>query len=119
MVAVWLAATAVAGRSWWQVAAAPYHAWLAMWHLAAAGSVLLAAATIAPVAIPLGLLVGALAWSRRIYAMETGTGGLPPAPRPPSTGGSGGTRSAPPGPGSPRPARCRCSPATGPSWPAP
>src|SRR5262249_58394456 len=66
-------------QSWWQVAAAPYLAWLAMWRQAAAGSVVLAAATIAPVAIPLGLLVGALVWSRRIYAMRTGTGGLSPS----------------------------------------
>jgi hypothetical protein len=78
MLAAWVVATAVATRSWRQVAAAPYLAWLAMWHLAAAGSVLLAAVTIAPVAIPLGLVVGALAWSRRIYAMRTGTGGLSP-----------------------------------------
>ena len=78
MLAVWVAATAAAAQSWWQVAAAPYRAWLAMWHLATAGSVLLAAVTIAPVAIPLGLLVGALAWSRRILAMQTGTGGLTP-----------------------------------------
>src|SRR5215472_1175015 len=49
-----------------------------MCHLAAAGSVLLAAVTIAPVAVPLGLLAGALAWSRRVYAMRTGTGGLSP-----------------------------------------
>ena len=78
MVAAWLAATASATRSWRQVAAAPYLAWLAMWHLAAAGSIVLAAMTIAPVAIPLGLAVGALAWAWRIYAMETGTGGLSP-----------------------------------------
>ena len=78
MLAVWVAATAAAAQSWWQVAAAPYRAWLAMWHLATAGSVLLAAVTIAPVAVPLGLLVGALAWSRRILAMQTGTGGLTP-----------------------------------------
>ncbi|HSS90276.1 MAG TPA: hypothetical protein VLL69_13230, partial [Streptosporangiaceae bacterium] len=78
MLAVWVAATAAAAQSWWQVAAAPYRAWLSMWHLATAGSVLLAAVTIAPVAVPLGLLVGALAWSRRILAMETGTGGLTP-----------------------------------------
>ena len=38
----------------------------------------LAATTIAPVAIPLGLAVGGLIWSRRIYAMETGTGGIFP-----------------------------------------
>ncbi|HYA51760.1 MAG TPA: hypothetical protein VEG33_11365 [Streptosporangiaceae bacterium] len=78
MVAVWVAATVADAQSWWQVAAAPYRAWLAMWHLAAAGSVLRAAVTIAPVAVPLGLLVGALAWSRRILAMQTGTGGLTP-----------------------------------------
>jgi hypothetical protein len=79
MVAVWLAATAAAAPSWRQVAAAPYLAWLAMWHLAAAGSVVLAALTIAPVAVPLGLAAGGLAWSRRIYAMQTGTGGLSPS----------------------------------------
>jgi hypothetical protein len=78
MLAVWVAATAAAAQSWWQVVAAPYRAWLSMWHLATAGSVLLAAVTIAPVAVPLGLLVGALAWSRRILAMQTGTGGLTP-----------------------------------------
>jgi hypothetical protein len=78
MLAVWVAATALTARSWPPVAAAPYLAWRAMWHLAAAGSVLRAAVTIAPVAIPLGLVVGALAWSRRIYAMRTGTGGLSP-----------------------------------------
>ncbi|HEY6278768.1 MAG TPA: hypothetical protein VIX86_20850 [Streptosporangiaceae bacterium] len=76
MVAVWLAATAAAARSWPRVAAAPYLAWLAMWHQAAAGSVALAAVTIAPVAVPLGLVAGGLAWSRRIYAMQTGAGGL-------------------------------------------
>jgi hypothetical protein len=78
MVAVWLAATAVATRSWPRVAAAPYLAWLAMWHEAAAGSVVLAAVTIAPVAVPLGMVAGGLAWSRRIYAMQTGAGGLSP-----------------------------------------
>ena len=79
MLAVWAVATAAAAQSWWQLAAAPYLAWLAMWRLAAAGSVLLAALTIAPLAIPLGLVVGGLAWSRRIHAMRTGTGGLSPA----------------------------------------
>src|SRR5262249_11519211 len=59
-------------------AAAPYQAWLAAWHQLAAGSAALAVTTIAPAAIPLGLAVGGLAWSRRIYAMETGTGGIFP-----------------------------------------
>jgi hypothetical protein len=78
MVAVWVAATAVSTRPWWRVAAAPYLAWLSAWHQAAGGSVALAAVTVAPVAIPLGLVAGGVAWSRRIYAMETGSGGLFP-----------------------------------------
>ena len=79
MLAAWLAATAVATRSPAKVAAAPYTAWLAMWHDGAAGSYALAAVTIAPAAIPLGLLAGAAAWQWRIYSMETGTGGLTPS----------------------------------------
>ncbi len=78
MVAVWLAATAISTRSLAQVAAAPYLAWLAMWRHGASGSVGIAAAVIAPAAIPLGLIAGGLAWSYRIRSMETGTGGLSP-----------------------------------------
>ena len=79
MVAVWLAALGASGRPWSRVAAAPYLAWLAMWHQAAAGGYLKAAVTVAPVAIPLGLLAGGVAWSWRIYTMETGSGGLAPS----------------------------------------
>ena len=79
MLAAWLAAIAVATRSPAWVAAAPYTAWLAMWHDGAAGSYALAAVTIAPVAVPLGLVAGAIAWRWRIYSMETGTGGLTPS----------------------------------------
>ena len=79
MLAAWLAATAVATRSWTRVAAAPYAAWLAMWHDGAAGSYALAAVTIAPAAIPLGLIAGGVAWQYRIYSMQTGTGGLTPS----------------------------------------
>ena len=78
MLAVWLAATAVATRSAAQVAAAPYLAWLAMWHHGAAGSYPVAAAVIAPAAIPAGLSAGGLAWSYRIRSMQTGSGGLSP-----------------------------------------
>src|SRR5262249_31910937 len=80
VVAVWLVAVAVPGRSVPHAAAAPYQAWLAAWHQLAAGSAALAATTIAPVAVPLGLAVGGLIWSRRIFAMETGTGGVFPPP---------------------------------------
>jgi hypothetical protein len=81
MVAVWLAWTglrAPSGGALAAVATAPYHAWLSMWHLGAAGSVAAAAVTIAPAAIPLGLVAGGLAWSQRIYSMRAGTGGLTP-----------------------------------------
>jgi len=78
MLAVWLAASAIAGRSAAQAAAAPYTAWLAMWHSGAAGSYPHAAAVIAPAAIPAGLAVGGLAWAYRIRSMETGSGGRSP-----------------------------------------
>jgi hypothetical protein len=78
MVAAWLAALAAAGDSWRQLAAAPWAGWLGMWHDLAAGRYALAAVTVAPAAIPLGLLAGGLAWSWRIYSLETGSGGLSP-----------------------------------------
>jgi hypothetical protein len=78
MIAVWLVLTAADAGSWRRAFTAPYLAWLAMWHDAAAGRYLAAAAVIAPAAIPLGLAVGGLAWSYRIRSMETGTGGLSP-----------------------------------------
>jgi hypothetical protein len=78
MLVVWLAATAIASHSVSRAAAAPYLAWLAMWHHGAAGSYPAAAAVIAPAAIPAGLAAGGLAWSYRIRSMRTGTGGLSP-----------------------------------------
>ncbi len=79
MLAAWLAAMAAEGQPWPRLAAAPYLAWLATWHEAAAGGYLRAAVTAAPLAIPLGLAAGGLAWSWRIYSMETGSGGLAPS----------------------------------------
>ncbi|HTW02107.1 MAG TPA: hypothetical protein VMF87_17540 [Streptosporangiaceae bacterium] len=78
MLAVWLAGTAVGSRSAARVATAPYLAWLAMWHRAAAGDWPGAAAVIAPAAIPAGLAVGGLAWAYRIRSLRTGSGGLGP-----------------------------------------
>jgi hypothetical protein len=79
MLAAWLAALAVAGQPWLRVVAAPYFAWLAMWHDVQAGRYLLAAVIVAPAAVPLGLLAGGLAWAWRIYSLETGSGGLTPS----------------------------------------
>src|SRR5258708_14452211 len=114
---------AVAGGWVGQGAAARYQAWLSAWHQAGRGAVALGATTIAPAAIPLGLAVGGLAWSRRTYAMETGTGGVFPTSPPPlqarqwrPPGRPAPARSPPPPPrppGSPRrppPARARVPP---------
>jgi hypothetical protein len=79
MVLVWLIGTGRAATSWLQVATAPYDAWTRLWHLAAAGTDLRNAASIAPVAIPLGLAAGGLAWSYRIRSLRSGAGGLSPA----------------------------------------
>ena len=99
MVAAWLAAIALwpaparirpaaaagtapgtgAGPWWFRDVAAPYRAWLAMWHLGAHGHVAAAAVAVAAPAIPLGILAGNWAWTRRISHVETGSGGRSPA----------------------------------------
>jgi hypothetical protein len=78
MVAAWLAAALVA-HGLQRAAEAPYLAWLAMWHHAAAGHELAAAVLIAPAAIPVGLLAGGAAWSARRRAMGGAAGGRSPA----------------------------------------
>jgi hypothetical protein len=78
MLVVWLAGTAIGARPASRAAAAPYLAWLALWHHGPAASHLAAAAAIAPAAIPAGLAAGGLAWSYRIRSMQTGVGGLSP-----------------------------------------
>ena len=79
MVAVWLAWIALTAPGWEQMLAAPYHAWLDWWRLAGAGELARAVATAAPPAIPLGLVVGALAWKYRAGSLVAGVGGLSPA----------------------------------------
>jgi hypothetical protein len=89
MIAAWLIAIAAGlsglpadmtpGPAWLRTVAAPYRAWLAMWRFAVHGHVAIAAITIAPIAFPLGLAAGGLAWAYRIFAMDTGTGGRSPA----------------------------------------
>jgi hypothetical protein len=89
MVAAWLAAIAAGlgglpsamtgGPAWLRAVAAPYRAWRSMWQLAGHGHLAAAAITVAPAAVPLGLVLAGLAWARRLFAMETGTGGRSPA----------------------------------------
>jgi hypothetical protein len=85
MVAVWLTAVAMAPSAGMAAASgprrvllAPYDAWAGFWRLAAAGDALHAATTVAPEAIPLGLIAGALAWAYRIGSLRTGAGGTSP-----------------------------------------
>src|ERR1700722_13253710 len=74
MVATWLIFAGLSGGP-----TAPYQAWIAFWQLISAGSVLRAAVTIGPAAIPVGLVAAGLVWSYRIRSLQTGAGGLSPA----------------------------------------
>ena len=78
MVVIWLVLTGLKA-GWLAAAAAPYDAWRDFWRLTAAGLPLRAAVTVAPVAIPVGLAGGALAWSYRSGSVRSGAGGRSPA----------------------------------------
>jgi hypothetical protein len=64
---------------WWlRFLVAPYRGWRAAYLYAAHGHIALAVLVLAPLAIPLGLLAGGLAWARLRFRMAAGTGGLHP-----------------------------------------
>jgi hypothetical protein len=67
------------GPTWLRVAAAPYRAWTGMWQLAEHGQAAAAVVAVAPLAVPLGVAVGGLAWTYRLFRMRSGAGGLTPA----------------------------------------
>ena len=79
MVVVWLVATGLQGHAAIPVVRAPYDAWLALWHARSAGRYLTALLLSAPAAVPLGLLLAAVAWSLRISSMRALAGGTSPA----------------------------------------
>lgn len=83
MIIAWLVAVTTwpsgSGPWWLRLLTAPYHAWLSMWRIGAHGQAGAAAVAVAAPAIPLGFLIGALAWRIRLYRMETGSGGRSPA----------------------------------------
>jgi hypothetical protein len=93
MLCAWLAAVAVrparaggsgtgGGAVWFRVAAAPYRAWAGMWTLFVHGHGVAPAAGLiaaAPLAVPLGIVAGGLAWEYRQFRMRAGAGGLTPA----------------------------------------
>jgi len=76
MLGVLFGAQALRTGQWGDTWREPFGSWRQMWRLAARGAPLAGLATAAPVAIPTGLLIGALAWSYRVFSMEIGTGGL-------------------------------------------
>ncbi len=75
MVTVWLVATVVSEHSPGPAADAARLAWLAVWRH---GGYLRAAVLVAPAAVPLGLVAGGWAWSRRQASMAAQTGGRSP-----------------------------------------
>ncbi len=67
------------GAVWFRLAAAPFRAWTGMWQLVGHGQAGGAVVAVAPVAVPLGIAVGGLAWAYRLFRMRSGAGGLTPA----------------------------------------
>jgi len=67
------------GEAWFRMVAAPYRAWAGMWQLAGHGQAGGAVVAIAPLAVPLGIAVGGVAWTYRLFRMRSGAGGLTPA----------------------------------------
>jgi hypothetical protein len=67
------------GSPWFRIVVAPYRAWTGMWQLAGHGQAAGAVVAVAPLAVPLGIALGGLAWTYRIFRMRSGAGGLTPA----------------------------------------
>jgi hypothetical protein len=67
------------GAVWFRAVAAPYRAWTGMWQLIEHGQADHAVVGVAPLAAPLGIAVGGLAWTYRLFRMRSGAGGLTPA----------------------------------------
>ena len=67
------------GAAWFRSVAAPFRVWAGMWQLAGHGQAGGAVVAVAPLAVPLGIAVGGVAWAYRLFRMRSGAGGLPPA----------------------------------------
>ena len=64
---------------WFRLVAAPFRAWAGMWQLVGHGQAGGAVVAVAPLAVPLGIAVGGVAWAYRLFRMRSGAGGLTPA----------------------------------------
>jgi hypothetical protein len=66
------------GQWWLRLLISPYRGWLAMYADGRHAQVAAAVLIVAPLAIPLGLAAGGLAWARLRFRMAMGTGGPHP-----------------------------------------
>jgi hypothetical protein len=67
------------GAAWFRMVAAPFRAWAGMWQLVGHGQAGGAVVAVAPLAVPVGIAVGGVAWAYRLFRMRSGAGGLTPA----------------------------------------
>ena len=67
------------GAVWFRLVAAPFRAWAGMWQLVGHGQAGGAVVAVAPLAVPLGIAVGGVAWAYRLFRMRSGAAGLTPA----------------------------------------
>ena len=67
------------GAAWFRLVAAPFRVWAGMWQLVGHGQAAGAVVAVAPLAVPLGIAVGGVAWAYRLFRMRSGAGGLTPA----------------------------------------
>ncbi len=72
---IWLGAEGARHTAWQAIALAPVRDWAHGWHHLTLTGVTRTFLLVAPVAIPVGLGLAALAWGWRIYALTTGIGG--------------------------------------------
>jgi len=73
---IWLAIRAARRDAWRPVALTPVQEWQHGWSHLAAINLTRAFVLLAPFAVPAGLVLAALAWAWRIYAITTGLGGI-------------------------------------------
>lgn len=73
-----LAAWADGGGPWQSAVWSPFYAWARAWHALDAGEWWQAMVIIAPAAVPVGLLAGAVLWRARLGLMASGAAGWSP-----------------------------------------
>src|SRR3984957_2746633 len=67
------------GAVWFRLVDAPFRAWTGIWQRVGRGRGGGGVGAVAPLAVPLGIAVGGVAWAYRGFRMRSGAGGLTPA----------------------------------------